>query len=199
MCRSSPGESSSSCPSSETWVCPVLFDELQDTHYSRKKGKVLYKWKMCVVLLSDVCVCTHLLFTVYQCARGYSLEALFESSVNLLQSFGLWLSGAAASLVSWQVGLLWLGLRLLLHRRVPYEGVTSTHTQWNTHTHTQISECSRGPLVCRNLRLVFCAMMFKITFKHDVINNLFKEKKKGERKTISSTKQLLKTPKSLWI
>lgn len=47
-----------------------------------------------------VCVCTHLLFTVYQCARGYSLEALFESSVNLLQSFGLWLSGAAASLVS---------------------------------------------------------------------------------------------------
>lgn len=37
---------------------------------------------------------------ILQCVWGYSLEALFESSVNLLQSFGLWLSGAAASLVS---------------------------------------------------------------------------------------------------
>lgn len=36
MCGSSPGGSSSSCPSSETWVCPVRFDELQDTHYSGK-------------------------------------------------------------------------------------------------------------------------------------------------------------------
>lgn len=60
----------------------------------------------------------------------FSLEALFERSVNLLQPFGLRLSGAAASLVSRQVGLLWLGLRLLLHGRVPHEGVTSA---WNTH------------------------------------------------------------------
>lgn len=69
----------------------------------------------------------------------FSLEALFERGVNLLQPFGLRLSGAAASLVSRQVGLLWLGLRLLLHGRVPHEGVTSA---WNTHK-TRGYKCTR--------------------------------------------------------
>lgn len=62
-----------------------------------------------------------------------SLEASFEGGVNLVQPFGLRLSGGAARFVSGQVGLLWLGLRLLLHRCVPHERVTSI----NTHTHTQ--------------------------------------------------------------
>lgn len=69
----------------------------------------------------------------------FSLEALFERSVNLLQPFGLRLSGAAAPLVSWQVGLLWLGLRLLLHGRVPHEGVTSA---WHAHK-TRGDKCTR--------------------------------------------------------
>lgn len=43
--------------------------------------------------LQNVCVIAHQ-------HMSYSLQALFECSVNLLQSFGLRLSGAAASLVS---------------------------------------------------------------------------------------------------
>ena len=77
--------------------------------------------------------------SVHQCA-GDSLQALFERSVNLLQSFGLRLPGAAASLVSWQVGLLWLRLGLLLHRRVPHEGVTPVHMEANTHTNKQTNK-----------------------------------------------------------
>lgn len=69
---------------------------------------------------------------------SYSLQALFECCVNLLQSLGLRLSGAAASLVAWQVGLLRLGLRLLLHCRVPHEWVTSAHTQTNTQTQDKL-------------------------------------------------------------
>lgn len=117
---------------------------------------------------------------------SYSLKALFESSVNFLQSFGLWLSGAAASLVTWQVGLLWFRLRLLLHRRVPHKGVTSarthTHNEAHIYTNTLVSvhKCSRGPLVCRNLILVLWAVMLKIIFQQET------------RTTFSSTQHLLK-------
>ena len=47
------------------------------------------------------------------CVCVYSLQALFEGSVDLLQSLGLWLSGAAG-LVPGQMGLLGLGLGLFL-------------------------------------------------------------------------------------
>lgn len=63
------------------------------------------------------------------CPRwSHSLQSLLEGSINLLQSLGLRFSGAAASLVSRQVRLLGLGLRLLLHYTVPDEGVTSVWT-----------------------------------------------------------------------
>lgn len=92
---------------------------------------------------------------------GHSLQALFECCVNLLQSFGLGLSGAAASLVAWQVRLLGLGLRLLLHRRVPHEGVTPAHT----HTHKIVNTLEGSPMACFSSRvqhnLLFAVQWFK--------------------------------------
>lgn len=40
MCSFSPSGSSSSCPSSETWVCPAPSDGLQGIHYGRKKEHI---------------------------------------------------------------------------------------------------------------------------------------------------------------
>lgn len=89
----------------------------------------------------------------------YSLQALFECSVNLLQSFGLRLSGAAASLVTRQVGLFGLGLRLLLHCRVPHERVTPIHA--NAHKHILVSP----PRACFFLR--GAGIFFKLDFKQE--------------------------------
>lgn len=86
---------------------------------------------------------------------SYWLQALFECGVNLLESFGLWFSGAAASLMAWQVGLLGLGLRLLLHCRVPHEGVTPAHIyiqtckiiRWFTEDWQNIKSVCKSSLV----------------------------------------------------